>query len=236
MSLIVAENLTKTYSSGEVEVRALDGIDLVVESGEFLAVTGRSGSGKSTLMNILGCLDVPSAGSYCLAGEDVSGLGRDRRADLRNRKIGFVFQGFNLLPRINALANVELPLIYGRMKASQRRAKALDALKLVGLDDRSHHWPSQLSGGQQQRCAIARALVNSPELILADEPTGNLDTRTSEEIMGVFRELNAVQGITFVLVTHDPELSRHTRRRIVVSDGKIVSDETTDGPPNISGG
>ncbi|MEW6351905.1 MAG: ABC transporter ATP-binding protein [Thermodesulfobacteriota bacterium] len=231
MPLIVAENLTKIYLSGEVEVRALDGINLVVEPGEFLAVTGRSGSGKSTLMNILGCLDVPSAGTYYLDDEDVSRLGRDRRADLRNRKIGFVFQGFNLLPRINALANVELPLIYGRMNASQRREKAQEALRLVGLEERSHHWPSQLSGGQQQRCAIARALVNSPELILADEPTGNLDTRTSEEIMGVFRELNAAQGITFVLVTHDPELAQHTRRQIVVSDGKIVSDEITGERP-----
>ncbi len=236
MSLIVVENLTKIYPSGEVEVRALDGIDLVVESGEFLAVTGRSGSGKSTLMNILGCLDVPSAGNYYLDRQDVSKLDRDRRADLRNSKIGFVFQGFNLLPRINALGNVELPLIYGRMKAAQRRERALEALRLVGLEDRGHHWPSQLSGGQQQRCAIARALVNSPELILADEPTGNLDTRTSEEIMGVFQELNAAQGITFVLVTHDSELAQHTRRRIVVSDGKIVSDQPATVLRDIGGG
>jgi putative ABC transport system ATP-binding protein len=202
------EKLGKVYKTGTVEVSALHSIDLAIEPGEFLSIMGRSGSGKSTLMNILGCLDVPTSGRYLLAGEDVSWLDRDERADVRNGKIGFVFQGFNLLPRIDALHNVELPLIYGHVKTATRKRSAHDALELVGLADRAHHLPSQLSGGQQQRVAIARALVNSPEIILADEPTGNLDTKTSEEIMGVFRKLNDRQRITVVLVTHDPEIGR----------------------------
>lgn len=219
------ENLGKVYQAGTVEVAALDSINLTIESGEFLAIMGPSGSGKSTLMNILGCLDAPTSGDYYLDGEDVSELGRDMRADLRNRKIGFVFQGFNLLPRINALKNVELPLIYSHVKASRRHEAAMDALKLVGLADRGDHLPTQLSGGQQQRVAIARALVNNPEIILADEPTGNLDSRTSKEIMMIFRNLNTERKITFVLVTHDPEIGNVTDRKILIRDGKVEGDE-----------
>lgn len=219
------ENLGKVYQAGTVEVAALDSINLTIESGEFLAIMGPSGSGKSTLMNILGCLDAPTSGNYYLDREDVSELGRDMRADLRNRKIGFVFQGFNLLPRINALKNVELPLIYSHVKASRRHEAAMDALKLVGLADRGDHLPTQLSGGQQQRVAIARALVNNPEIILADEPTGNLDSRTSKEIMMIFRNLNTERKITFVLVTHDPEIGNVTDRKILIRDGKVEGDE-----------
>lgn len=227
MSLIHMESLTKVYQAGSVYVHALRDITLSVESGEFLAIMGPSGSGKSTLMNILGCLDAPSSGSYFLDGEDVSRLTRDQRADVRNRKIGFVFQGFNLLPRINATKNVELPLIYGRVKPADRSRQALNALELVSLRDRGHHLPTELSGGQQQRVAIARALVNNPEIILADEPTGNLDTRTSAEIMDVFRNLNKEKGITFILVTHDPEVAAATDRRIHIRDGAIEGDERT---------
>jgi putative ABC transport system ATP-binding protein len=225
VSLIVMHTVTKTYKSGTVEVHALNEINLTVETGEFLAIMGPSGSGKSTLMNIMGCLDVPTSGAYLLDGEDVSKLDRDRQADLRNKKMGFVFQGFNLLPRMDATRNVELPLIYSGLQTKRRKELALNALQLVGLADRSHHLPTELSGGQQQRAAIARALVNSPELILADEPTGNLDTQTSAEIMEVFRKLNTEQGITFVLVTHDPEVACLTNRRILIRDGKIEGDE-----------
>lgn len=225
MSLIRMENLEKIYVAGTVEVPALIEIDLTIEAGEFLSIMGPSGSGKSTLMNILGCLDVPTSGHYILDGEDVSALNLDERADLRNRKIGFVFQGFNLLPRMDALHNVELPLIYGRVKTTERKDSAMEALELVGLTDRANHLPSQLSGGQQQRVAIARALVNNPGIILADEPTGNLDTRTSNEIMAVFSRLNQQKHITFVLVTHDPEVGAVTDRRIMIRDGRIVGDE-----------
>jgi putative ABC transport system ATP-binding protein len=225
LPLIRIQGLTKIYRAGDIDVPALDGIDAEVEPGEFLSIMGPSGSGKSTLMNILGCLDAPTSGIYLLDGEDMSSLDRNQRADVRNRKIGFVFQGFNLLPRIDALANVELPLIYGHVKAADRHERAQEALKLVGLEDRGHHIPAQLSGGQQQRVAIARAIVNQPEIILADEPTGNLDSRTSEEIMVVFRKLNNDRKITFVLVTHDPEVSATTDRRIHIRDGKIHDDE-----------
>lgn len=224
MHLIHMEKLGKVYRAGTVQVPALEEIDLAVDSGEFMSIMGPSGSGKSTLMNILGCLDAPSSGSYFLEGEDISGLGRDERADIRNRKIGFVFQGFNLLPRIDAMQNVELPLIYAHVKRIVRREAAEQALSLVGLDDRAHHLPSQLSGGQQQRVAIARALVNSPHIILADEPTGNLDTRTSGEIMNVFRRLNEDRKITFILVTHDQEMGELTDRKILIRDGRIEGD------------
>jgi putative ABC transport system ATP-binding protein len=223
------ENLRKVYTAGSVDVPALDCVDLTIDSGEFLSIMGPSGSGKSTLMNILGCLDAPTSGKYYLAGEDVSELDRDQRADVRNRKIGFVFQGFNLLPRIDAVQNVELPLIYGHVKTSLRRKSALEALDLVKLSDRAHHLPTQLSGGQQQRVAIARALVNKPEIILADEPTGNLDTRTSNEILQVFKQLNRERKITFVLVTHDPEVGALTDRTIHIRDGKIEGDERRAG-------
>jgi putative ABC transport system ATP-binding protein len=223
------ENLRKVYRAGTVDVPALEDINLSIEAGEFLSIMGPSGSGKSTLMNVLGCLDAPTSGKYFLAGEDVSELGRDQRADVRNKKIGFVFQGFNLLPRIDAEQNVALPLIYGHVKAAFRRSAATEALALVGLSDRAHHLPSQLSGGQQQRVAIARALVNNPEIILADEPTGNLDTRTSEEIMMVFKELNRKKRITFVLVTHDHEVGDLTDREIFIRDGRIEGDERKAG-------
>ncbi len=224
MHLIRMEKLRKVYRAGTVDVPALEEIDLTVDSGEFMSIMGPSGSGKSTLMNILGCLDAPSAGAYFLEGDDISGLDRDERADIRNRKIGFVFQGFNLLPRIDAMQNVELPLIYAHVKRAVRREAAEQALSLVGLEDRANHLPSQLSGGQQQRVAIARALVNRPHIILADEPTGNLDTRTSAEIMNVFRKLNEERKITFILVTHDPEMGELTDRTILIRDGRVEGD------------
>jgi len=223
------QHLRKVYKAGVVEVPALEEIDLSIEPGEFLSVMGPSGSGKSTLMNIMGCLDAPTEGRYYLGDEDVSELGRDQRADVRNRKIGFVFQGFNLLPRVNALQNVELPLVYGNVKAAVRHQTALEALEMVGLTDRADHLPTQLSGGQQQRVAIARALVNAPEIILADEPTGNLDTRTSGEIMTVFRKLNRDRKITFVLVTHDSEVGGQTDRTIFIRDGRIEGDKKKAG-------
>jgi putative ABC transport system ATP-binding protein len=225
MPLIKMRNLNKTYLAGTVEVHALRDINLDIDPAEFLSIMGPSGSGKSTLMNILGCLDAPTDGTYLLADEDVSKLDRDERAEVRNRKIGFVFQGFNLLPRISAMQNVELPLIYGSVKTSERRRIAEEALDLVGLSDRAFHLPTQLSGGQQQRVAIARALVNKPEIILADEPTGNLDTKTSGEIIQVFRRLNLERTITFVLVTHDPEVGHWTDRAILLRDGRIEGDE-----------
>jgi putative ABC transport system ATP-binding protein len=232
LALIRMENLGKIYMAGTVRVPALEGIDLTIDSGEFLSIMGPSGSGKSTIMNILGCLDVPTSGKYFLDEEDVSNLDRDQRADVRNKKIGFVFQGFNLLPRINAIQNVELPLIYGRMTSNLRREAAIEALKLVGLADRADHLPTQLSGGQQQRVAIARALVNNPEIILADEPTGNLDTRTSAEIMMVFRKLNLDRKITFILVTHDPEVGQVTNRKILIRDGNVEGDVRNSGETN----
>ena len=227
--VIQLENLEKTYQSGEVEVRAVRGVSLTVEAGEFVAVMGASGSGKSTMMNTIGCLDRPTGGRYLLDGVDVSVLDRDRLADIRNEKIGFVFQGFNLLSRTSAAENVELPMLYSRSGKSPAdiRARALAALATVGLADRAGHFPNQLSGGQQQRVAIARALCNDPALILADEPTGNLDTRTSVEIMGVFQKLND-SGITIMMVTHEPDIAAFTKRNIVMRDGVIVTDKLVE--------
>ncbi|HKS38644.1 MAG TPA: ABC transporter ATP-binding protein [Verrucomicrobiae bacterium] len=224
--VIQLEDFRKTYASGEVEVHAVQGVTLAIQAGEFVAIMGASGSGKSTMMNTLGCLDRPSSGRFLFDGVNVGELNRDELADLRNRKIGFVFQGFNLLSRTTALENVELPMLYCRpgIRGSVQRDLAEKALALVGLADRAEHTPSQLSGGQQQRVAIARALVNQPKLLLADEPTGNLDSRTSIEIMGIFQQLNA-QGITVVMVTHELDISRYCRRVVVMRDGLVRSDE-----------
>lgn len=223
--IIQAHSLVKTYRLGESLVPAIDGIDLQVKEGEIVAISGSSGSGKSTLMHILGCLDRPDSGTYMLAGEDVSKLLPDRLAEIRNRKIGFVFQNFNLLPRLNALDNVELPLLYAG--ASEARARAESALRSVGLEDRMNHEPPQLSGGQRQRVAIARAIVTDPAVILADEPTGNIDSKTGEEIMAIFKKLNA-KGHTLIIVTHDPDIANHCKRQIYMRDGKIINDKGSE--------
>ncbi|MBA4396204.1 MAG: macrolide ABC transporter ATP-binding protein [Syntrophus sp. (in: bacteria)] len=225
MTLIETHNLTKTYVMGDSAVHALDDVSLSVAHGEFVAIMGPSGSGKSTFMNVIGCLDDPTGGQYLLEGIDVSRRGRDELADIRNRKIGFVFQGFNLLSRTSALENVELPMLYNGFSPKERRRRAMESLKALGLEGREHHHPNQLSGGQQQRVAIARALVNHPPLLLADEPTGNLDARTSVEIMELFVKLNAESGITILLVTHNPDLDAYSKRSVRFLDGKIVSDE-----------
>jgi len=223
MSLIVCRDLVKTYHLGEMEVRALRGISLTIEAGECVAVMGASGSGKSTLMNILGCLDVPTSGTYVLEGTDVSTLDGSRLAEIRNQKIGFVFQNFNLIPRTTARENVQLPLFYRGAPASVQRALALRALQRVGLADREHHHPAQLSGGQQQRVAIARALVTNPSIILADEPTGNLDSQASRDIMDTLTQLN-LEGITIILITHEADIARYAHRIIMMKDGVIQSD------------
>jgi putative ABC transport system ATP-binding protein len=226
--VIDIRDITKTYTMGEVEVHALRGVSLKIYEGEFLSIMGPSGSGKSTLMNILGALDQPTSGAYLLDGVDVSQLRERDLARIRNKKIGFVFQSFNLLKRTTALRQVELPLIYGGAGGRVRRARA--ALEAVGLGQRLHHLPSELSGGQQQRVAIARALVNEPAMILADEPTGNLDSRSGSEVMQIFQRLNREQGITTIFVTHDPWIARHTHRVIMLRDGKIVADRVVSRP------
>jgi len=223
-AVIVVEQVTKTYDLGEVRVAALRGVSVRVEPGEFVAIMGASGSGKSTLLNILGCLDRPSSGRYLLDGVDVSQMSSDQLAEVRNKKIGFVFQSFNLLPRTSAVENVELPLLYDGTDSRTRRARALAALKATGLEDRAEHQPSQLSGGQQQRVAIARSLVNQPAIILADEPTGNLDSQTSLEIMGIMQRLNVQQDMTIILVTHEPDIARYAKRIIVFKDGLVIED------------
>jgi putative ABC transport system ATP-binding protein len=224
--VISVHDLTKTYVVGEVEVRALRGVSVDIQPGEFVAVTGPSGSGKSTFMHILGCLDRPTSGNYHLEGRDVAKLSKDELAFVRNQKIGFVFQGFNLLSRTSALDNVELPLLYhGRaLRKAERHGRAMRALGWVGLEQRAHHHPNQLSGGQQQRVAIARALINDPPILLADEPTGNLDTRTSVEVMGIFQRLNMERGITILLITHELDIAQYATRLIGFRDGRLVFD------------
>jgi putative ABC transport system ATP-binding protein len=223
-SLIEVRDLVKVYPLGEVEVQALRGVSLTVKQGEFLAIMGASGSGKSTLMNILGFLDRPTSGQYLLEGIDGERLSKDELAGIRNRKIGFVFQGFNLLSRTSAIENVELPLIYAKMPTRRREERALEALSQVGLKGRGHHRPNQLSGGEQQRVAIARALVNEPSILLADEPTGNLDSRTSSEVMEIFERLNRETGITIIMITHEPDIAAFALRNILFKDGSITDD------------
>ena len=227
-NMISIKNLNKIYKTGLVEVHALKNINLEIKQGEFVAIMGQSGSGKSTLMNILGCLDRPTSGEYLLEETDISKLNQDELSLIRNKKIGFVFQSFNLIPRTNVLRNVELPMVYAKIKSSNRRQRAIELLEKVGLSDRINHLPNELSGGQKQRVAIARALANNPPIILADEPTGNLDTQSSEEIMEIFRNLNN-EGNSIILVTHEPELAEYADRVIVFRDGLIIEDRQKEG-------
>jgi len=230
-NLIKLENIARTYQVGETEVRALRGISLQIQQGDLVAIMGPSGSGKSTLMNIIGCLDKPTSGKYLLEAEEVSSFNKDRLAQIRNKKIGFVFQSFNLLPRTTALENTELPLLYSNVPSKKARDKAMEALSMVGLNGRELHNTNQLSGGEQQRVAIARALVNNPSLILADEPTGNLDTKTGAEIISLFQALNKDKNITMILVTHDPDISNIARKKIYIRDGLIVKQEAAEERP-----
>jgi putative ABC transport system ATP-binding protein len=223
-SLIVCEDLWKIYRLGDVEVQALRGLSVAIEQGEFVALMGASGSGKSTLMNVLGCLDVPTKGHYRLGGRDVASATQDELAEIRNRQIGFVFQNFNLIPRTSALENVQLPLFYRGVPLRDQRVRAAEALNRVGLAGHKHHFPSQLSGGQQQRVAIARALVAAPAILLADEPTGNLDTESSQEIMGILADLNRRDGLTVLVVTHDSDVAAYTSREVLLKDGHLVGD------------
>ncbi len=232
--VIELDHVHKTYTMGDVEVHALRGVSLTIREGEFVAIMGASGSGKSTTMNILGCLDRPTRGTYILDGQDVSEMSKDERADVRSKKIGFVFQGFNLLSRTSAIENVELPMLYAGIDTAERQRRATEALTAVGLVGREQNHPNQLSGGQQQRVAIARALVNHPALILADEPTGNLDSRTSIEVMEIFQRLNREQGITLVLVTHEPDIAEYAKRVVVFKDGKIKKDYQIERQRNAS--
>lgn len=225
MAIIEAQEITKVYRLGDIDLHALSGVSLTIEKGEFIAVMGPSGSGKSTFMNILGCLDKPTSGNYLLENIATGNLNRDELAAIRNKKIGFIFQGFNLLPRTSAIENVELPMLYDGMPAKDRKEKALEALKSVALEGRGDHHPNQLSGGQQQRVAIARALVNNAPIILADEPTGNLDSKTSAEIMELFIKLNTESNITIILVTHENDIAAYSRRIIKFLDGRIISNE-----------
>ena len=226
MAIIETREITKVYKIGDIAVNALNSVSLLIEKGEFAAIMGPSGSGKSTFMNILGCLDKPTSGRYLLEGADISGLRKDDLSTIRNKNIGFVFQGFNLLPRTSAIENVELPMLYNSFSANERSQRAEAALKKVGLSGRENHHPNQLSGGQQQRVAIARALVNNASIILADEPTGNLDTKTSAEIMELFTKVNTESNITIILVTHEHDIAAYSRRIIKFLDGYVVSDET----------
>jgi putative ABC transport system ATP-binding protein len=230
--VISLDHIHKTYTMGDVEVHALRGISLEIKQGEFVAIMGTSGSGKSTTMNIIGCLDRPTKGHYFLDGEDLSQLSKDQRADIRNKKLGFVFQGFNLLSRTSALENVELPMLYAGVETSERHRRSMEALAAVGLAGREKNHPNQLSGGQQQRVAIARSLVNDPALILADEPTGNLDSRTSVEVMEIFQRLNRERGMTLILVTHEPDIAEYADRVVTFKDGKIKSDVPVESRRN----
>ncbi|MEN2995098.1 MAG: ABC transporter ATP-binding protein [Thermodesulfovibrio sp.] len=224
MPIIKLENVTKIYKVGDFELVVLNGISISIEKGEFVCIMGPSGSGKSTFMNIVGCLDTPTTGKYYLEGIDISTMDVNQLAEIRNKKIGFVFQQFNLLPRATALENVELPLVYAGIPSRERKQRALEALSWVGLQDRANHYPRQLSGGQQQKVAIARALVNNPSIILADEPTGNLDSKSSMEVMGILKKLNEQQGLTTIIVTHEPDIAAFGKRQIRFLDGKIISD------------